>query len=51
MAAGEIHPIRVLGRTWRDADGDIVGERSFGVELEGSVRLENEISRMPEISP
>ncbi|OXG83751.1 hypothetical protein C349_02730 [Cryptococcus neoformans var. grubii Br795] len=51
MAAGEIHPIRVLGRTWRDADGAIIGERSFGVELEGSVRLENEISRMPEISP
>ncbi|AAW43228.1 hypothetical protein CNBD0960 [Cryptococcus deneoformans B-3501A] len=50
IAAGEIHPIRVLGRTWRDADGAIGGERSFGVELE-ETGLENEISRPSEMSP
>lgn len=51
MAAGEIHPIRVLGRTWRDADEAVARGRSFGVEPEDSAELDNETSRTSEMSP
>lgn len=51
MVAGEIHPIRVLGRTWRDADEAIARGRSFAMETEDSAELDNETSRTSEMSP